>query len=214
MFCFLRFRFSVTIGPMILTYHGKNMIKAQSGDLIVAVNPISKSSKHKSSKFGADVCLVSVNDVDHNGVEEVTFGNKVPFVASGPGEYEVRDIFIKGFLSKAEKEKINTIYTAQFDGINLCFLGGLSGELPEEALESLNDVDILFVPVSGELPADKAYKIAVSLEPKLIIPLGEDDDVKKFIKEAGSSNPEKLDKLTLKRKDLDGKEGDIVLLSC
>lgn len=214
MFCFLRLPFSATIGPMILTYHGKNMIKAQSGDLIVAVNPISKSSKHKSSKFGADVALISVNDADHNGVEEVTFGNKVPFVASGPGEYEVRDIFIKGFLSKAEKEKINTIYTAQFDGINLCFLGGLSSELPEEALESLNDVDILFVPVSDTLPADKAYKIAVSLEPRLIIPLGEDDGVKKFIKESGSANPDKLDKLTLKRKDLDGKEGEIVLLSC
>jgi hypothetical protein len=202
------------IAPMILTYHGKDFIKAQSGDTIMAVNPISKSSKLKTTKFGADVALISTIDADHNGIEEVTFGTKVPFVAVGPGEYETKDIFIKGFLSEGEDKKINTIYTALFDGINLCFLGALaSSDLPEEAVESLIDIDILFVPVSDALPADKAYKLAVSLEPKLIIPLGDEADVKKFVKEAGGSSPEKTEKLTLKKKDLDGKEGDIVILS-
>ncbi len=196
---------------MILTYHGKDFIKAQSGDTIMAINPIGKSSKYKTTKFGADVALVSKNDEDHNGIEEVTFGTKQPFVVLGAGEYEVKGIFIKGFLSDAN-QKINTIYTAQFDGMNLCFLGALTSPLlPEEAVESLVDIDILFVPV-GENPA-AAYKLAVSLEPKLIIPLGEEAEIKKFIKEAGESSPEKTDKLTLKKKDLEGKEGDIVLLS-
>lgn len=199
---------------MILTYHGKDFVKAQSGDTIIAVNPISKSSKHKTTKFGADVALVSVSDADHNGVEEVTFGTKVPFVTTGPGEYEVKDIFIKGFISEGPLKAINTIYLVEFDGINLCFLGSLANsELKEEAVESLTDIDILFVPVSESLTADKAYKLAVSLEPRLIIPLGEDSDVKKFVKEAGESSPERTEKLTLKKKDLDGKEGDIVILS-
>jgi len=198
---------------MILTYHGKDFIKAQAGDTIIAINPIGKSSKHKTSKFGADVALVSVNDADHSGLEEVTFGTKVPFAITGPGEYEVKDIFIKGFLSTGPDGKINTIYTAQFDGMNLCVLGALaSSELSAEATESLTDIDILFVPVSDDLPAEKAYKLAVTLESKLVIPLGEEADVKKFVKEAGESSPEKLEKLTLKKKDLEGKEGDIVLL--
>lgn len=198
---------------MILTYHGRDMVKAQAGDTVMAVNPISKASKHKTAKFGADVALVSVNDADHNGVEEVTFGNKIPFVASGPGEYEVKDIFIKGFLSKADGGSINTIYSVLFDNINLCFLGALvDDELPEEATESLIDIDILFVPIGEGLPAAKAYKLAVSLEPKIIIPLGEDGELKSFLKEAGVSASQSLDKLTLKKKDLDGKEGEIVLL--
>jgi hypothetical protein len=199
---------------MILTYHGADFVKAQSGDTIMAVNPIGKSSKLKSTKFGADIALISRLDADHNGVEEVTFGTKVPFVAQGPGEYEVKDVFIKGFISEGADKGINTIYMADFDGINLCFLGALaSSELPEEAVESLTDIDILFVPVNSTLPADKAYKLAVSLEPKLIIPLGEEAEIKKFVKEAGESSPEKTEKLTLKKKDLEGKEGDIVLLT-
>lgn len=203
---------------MILTYHGGQFIKAQSGDTIIAVNPISKSSKLKSSKFGADIGLISMNTIDMNGVEEISFGEKVPFVAKGPGEYEVKNIFIKGFPSEGlsgKERKENTIYSVMFDGMHLCFLGALnSSELSEEAIEGLTDIDILFVPVGGDtLPPAKAYKLAVSLEPKMIIPLGEDVDVKVFLKEGGVGSPERLDKLTLKRKDLDGKEGEIVLLN-
>jgi hypothetical protein len=203
---------------MILTYHGGQFIKAQSGDTVVAINPISKSSKMKSTKFGADAGLISMNTPECNGVDEISFGDKKPFIATGPGEYEVKDIFIKGFGSEGVNGKdrmINTIYTVSFDGINLCFLGALSNEeLTDEAIESLTDIDILFVPVGGEtLAPAKAYKLAVKLEPKLIIPLGDDADIKAFLKEGAVSAPEKLDKLTLKRKDLDGKEGDIILLN-
>ncbi|MES2059432.1 MAG: MBL fold metallo-hydrolase [Patescibacteria group bacterium] len=197
---------------MILTYHGGDFVKAQSGDTIVAVNPISKSSKLKTTKFGADVALISVSDADHNGVEEVTFGTKVPFVASGPGEYETKDIFIKGFASGGERDANNTIYSVLFDGIHLCFLGALINDDLKDALEDLSDIDILFVPV-GLLGAEMADKIATKLEPKLIVPLGSDADIKAFLKEAGESAPEKLEKLTIKKKDLEGKEGDIVLLS-
>lgn len=197
---------------MILTYHGGDFVRAQSGETIVAVNPISKSSKLKTTKFGADVALISTNDADHNGVEEVTFGNKIPFVASGPGEYEVKDIFIKGLHSKGEKEKVNTIYSVQFDGIHLCFLGALaSDEIPEDALEELAEIDILFTPTNGALSPAKLYKLATALEPKLIIPLGGDADTKAFLKEAGES-AEKMEKLTIKKKELEGKDGDIVLL--
>lgn len=199
---------------MILTYHGGQFIKAQSGDTIIAVNPISKASKLKTSKFGADIALISINDVDYNGVEEVTFGTKIPFVVTGAGEYEVKDIFIKGFDSKGDDKKINTIYSVLFDGMHLCFLGALAtDELNEDAVEALTDIDILFVPVDDTITVSKAYKLSVSLEPKLIIPIGEDVFVKAFLKEAGQTAPEKLDKLTLKKKDLDGKEGDIVLLT-
>ena len=197
---------------MILTYHGGDFVKAQSGDTIVAVNPISKSSKLKTSKFGADVALISTNDADHNGVEEVTFGTKIPFVASGPGEYETKDIFIKGFTSEGERGSINTIYSVLFDGIHLCFLGAIISDDLKDATEELSDIDILFVPISS-LGAEAAEKISTKLEPKLIVPLGSDAEIKAFLKEAGESAPEKMEKLTIKKKDLEGKEGDIVLLS-
>ena len=206
---------------MIITKLGNHFIKLQSGDTVIAVNPVSKDSKEKSSKFGANVALVSLNHPDMNGASDMSFGEKAPFIISGPGEYEVKGIFVKGFAShshyaakKESDEKLNTVYFMNMDNMSICILGAMSDEkLSEEALESVEEVDILFIPVSKDtLPAALAYKIAVSLEPKMIIPLGDPDEVKTFIKEAGADKPEKMEKLTLKKKDLDGKEGEIVLL--
>jgi len=206
---------------MIITKLGNHFVKLQSGDTIIAVNPISKDSKEKASKFGADVALVSLNHPDMNGASDMSFGEKTPFVISGPGEFEVKGVFVKGFGGKSKygakkesEEKMNTIYFVNMDNMSLCFLGATSDEkLSEDALESVEEIDILFIPVSKDtLSAVSAYKLAVSLEPKIIIPLGDPDEIKVFVKEAGSEKPEKLEKLTLKRKDLEGKEGDIVLL--
>ncbi len=203
---------------MIITKSGTHFVKLQAGDTVVAVNPISKNSKEKGAKFGADVALISLNHDDFNGAEEASFGGKNPFVISGPGEYETKGIFVKGYNSKSKydskKELLNTLYFVSMDNLSLCFLGAISDEkLSEEATEAVEDIDILFVPVSDNtLSAAVANKLAVSLEPKIIIPLGDEADVKAFVKEAGSEKPEKMEKLTLKKKDVDGKEGEIVLL--
>ena len=82
--------------------------------MVIAINPLSKESKHKSgSRFGADIAIVSVNHPDFNGTDQLTYGERVPFVVNGPGSYEVKEIFIHGKASKAEidgKKYINTIY--------------------------------------------------------------------------------------------------------
>ncbi|TSC70675.1 MAG: Zn-dependent hydrolase of the metallo-beta-lactamase superfamily, partial [Parcubacteria group bacterium Gr01-1014_46] len=110
---------------MIITYHGADFFKVSFGDTTIAVNPISKDSKLKSTKFGSDITLVSLNSPDHNGVDVTSRGEKESFVIQGPGEYEVSGVFIKGFLSKSVyggSERINTIYTVHLEGMNLCFL--------------------------------------------------------------------------------------------
>lgn len=206
---------------MIITYLGGQFFKVQFGDTTLAFNPVSKDSKLKSSRFGADIALITANHPDFNGVDQVTHGEKEPFVISGPGEYETKGVFIKGFLSegKYDVDLLNTIYAVSLEGMNLCFLGALSSsELKSATIEALDEIDVLFVPIGGEgvLEPAKAYKLAVSLAPKLIIPmhygeLGAKDALKTFLKESGE-NVTPVDKLTLKKKDLDGKEGDVVVL--
>ncbi len=206
---------------MIITYLGGQFFKVQFGDTTLAFNPISKDSKLKPSRFGADIALITTNHPDFNGIDQVAHGDKDPFVISGPGEYETKGVFIKGFLSegKYDVDLLNTIYTVSLEGMNLCFLGALvNPELKSAIIEALDEIDVLFVPVGGEGVIDpaKAYKLAVSLEPKLIIPmhygdLGGKDSLKTFLKEAGESVTP-VDKLTLKKKDLEGKEGDVVVL--
>jgi hypothetical protein len=206
---------------MVITYHGADFFKVTFGNMILAVNPVSKDSKIKSSRFGADIALISVNDAEHNGADAVSRTEKAPFVISGPGEYEVSGIFIKGFLSKTADERINTIYTVMMEGMNLCFLGSFGeGALPDTAKEATEDVDILFVPIGGigAIDAHVAEKISNQFEPKVIIPahfegLGDSGALKTFLKETGTESVKAIDKLTVKKKDIEGKEGEVVILS-
>jgi hypothetical protein len=81
--------------------------------------------------------LITENQSDYNGVDTVTYGDRVPFVIKGPGEYEVSEIMIRGFLSKGTDGKtdiVNTVYYFEFDDIKICFLGALyEGVLSTEA---------------------------------------------------------------------------------
>ncbi|HVS80047.1 MAG TPA: MBL fold metallo-hydrolase [Candidatus Paceibacterota bacterium] len=208
---------------MIITYGGLEAFKLQFGDTVISLNPASKDSKFKTPSYGADIALVSLNHEDMNGLETVSRGDRRPFEISGPGEYEVGGIFIKGMQSKSRyggEEKWNTIYTIGLEGMNLCFLGALGdAESAKEARQNIDDVDILFVPIGGDgvLDPAAAYKFALSLEPRIMIPMhygdvGAKDALKVFLKEGGSEKVETQDKLTVKRKDLDGKQGEIVVL--
>ena len=161
---------------MIITYHGGESFKISQGDLTLAVNP--------QSKVSADITLFTRGRSDTS--------EKSGFVIDGPGEYEIKDIFIKGFL--------NRTFLVNFESIKLCFLG--SGENQEE----VEDVDILFVPTD-------AYKTAVALEPSVLIPMNYDKQtLTQFLKEAGETDVKPLDKFVVKKKDLEGKEGEIVVL--
>ncbi|HEY4522949.1 MAG TPA: MBL fold metallo-hydrolase [Candidatus Paceibacterota bacterium] len=216
---------------MVITHHGGQCFKVTLGDLTLAFDPISKGATLPSVRFGADIALVSRNHPDMNGVEEVTYGDKVPFAITGPGEYERAGVTIRGFLSesrypssaKATEGKpsfLNTAYIVQLEDMTLVHLGALSSaELPPEAREAIDEVDVLFVPVGGGgvLDAAAAHELAVSLEPKIIVPMhwsgmGKEKALETFLKEAGNGS-EKVDKLTLKRRDLAGREGSILVVT-
>jgi hypothetical protein len=207
---------------MVISYMGGECFKITQGTLTLSFNPPSKDSSLKASKFGSDIVLISADHEDFNGVENASFGDREPFVISGPGEYEVKEVAVRGFGSETGyggEKGINTIYSVMLEGMNLCFLGALNtADIPAAAKQELDDIDILFVPIGGEGVLDHAaaYKLAVQLGPKAVIPmhygsLGNKDALKLFLKEAGEST-QPIEKLTVKKKDLDGKEAEIIVL--
>ncbi len=208
---------------MVITYFGKQYCKLTLGDLTIAINPPAKDSKSmpKPPRFGADIVLITTNHPDYNGVETVTLGDKAPFVIDGAGSYEINGIFITGAKSSVTiggKEYINTVYGFELDNIKVVVLGALSdvGTLSPEAKEIAGASDMLFLPIGGGDVFDsaKAYKVATTFSPYVIIPVEADEaTLAKFLKEAGQKNTEMLDKATLKRKDLDGKENYIIPLT-
>ncbi len=209
---------------MIITYHGAEFFKVQFGETILAFNPISKESKLKATRFGADIALISINHKDMNGADQLSFGDRELFIVNGPGEYEIKGVFVKGYPSESAyggKVISNTIYAVSLEGMSLCFLGAIQSgaKISADIQETLEGIDVLFVPIGGEgvLTAGDAYKLAVKLEPKIVIPMhfnlnGDKNSLKTFLKEAGEE-VDSVEKFTFKKKDLEGKEVDVVVIS-
>lgn len=205
---------------MIITYYGKQSFKVSFGETTLSFDPVSKKSKEKEVRFGADITFVSVNHPDFNGSAQNAHGDREPFVVTGPGEYEVKEVFIKGFPSVSNYSGdtyINTLYFIELEGMKICFLGAVNTiDLPDAAKEELDEIDILFVPVGeeGVLSASEAAKLAARIEPRIIIPMPHTPNaLKKFMDEAGGASQKPVDKLTIKKKDVMGKEGEVVVLS-
>src|SRR3989344_683040 len=207
------------IDHMILTFHEGACIRAQAGDTTLVFGPVSKQSKNfKPTNFGADVAFISFNHPDMNGSEEAGRGEKQPLIISGPGEYEVKDVTAAAFPSGSKyggAALTNTVYSVHFDGLSLMYLGALGDlDLPADVLE-MDSPDILIIPVggSGALSPAEAQKLAVKLEAKIVIPvLFDDKSLKQFLKEVGE-DVKPVEKLTVKPRDVVGKESEVVVLS-
>lgn len=199
---------------MIITYYGAGCFKVQSGETVIAFNPPSKESEYKSPRFASDIVLVSANDKDYNGWENLpgkAEGEK-PFVANGCGEYEVSGIYIKGIESNSHS---NTVYGLSLEEISICHLGALGKELDPKIKEDLGEIDILFIPIGGGnlLEPQKAAGVATHLGAKIVIPMNyNESQLKQFMKEFGADGVAPADKLTIKKKDLADKKGEVVVL--
>lgn len=205
---------------MIITHHGGQCFKVSFGDTTLAFDPVSKKSKLSPVKFGSDVAFISMHHPDFNGTDQVAHGNREPFIVEGPGEYEVGDVTARGYGVETmydKKKYINTIYQVVLEGINMVFLGALGDpEIDPKILGELGNIDILFVPIGGGdvLEVPQASKLAVKLEAKVIIPMHYDAvALKAFLKEESSEDVKPVDKFTIKKKDLELLEGQLVVLS-
>jgi len=105
---------------------------------------------------------------------------------------------------------------AKLEEMNMVFLGALSNpEIDPKILSELGNIDILFVPIGGGdvLEVPQASKLAVKLEAKLIIPMHYDDvALNAFLKEEGNDSIKPVDKLTIKRKDVNEMEGEVAVI--
>ncbi len=207
---------------MIIQRAGGFGFKLSSGPVTVAVNPPSqRSKKHKVSKFGADVVIISVPHPDWNGAETATHGEKEPFVIQGPGSYEVGEVTVNGYATPASYDDVisdvgNTMYVIEMDGIRVLALGALStSKLPADVRSELDGIGIVLVPVGGgTLDPKTAHELVTNIEPHAVIPYAVDDDkaIAAFLKAAGETGKSSTDKFTVRPRELAGMDGDVVLL--
>lgn len=97
----------------------------------------------------------------------------------GPGEYEVREVSIKGIravrhIDSESDEPISTIYRIEIGEIRIAVLGNISPKLSEEQLEEIGVVDIVIIPIGGNgytLDATSAATIVRQIDPRVVIPV-------------------------------------------
>ena len=197
--------------------------KDHSADIVI--DPFDEKLGLKLPNLSADIVLVTHEHFDHNNVKDVK-GD--PFVIRGPGEYEVKGVFVQGIPSfhddKEGKEKgQNTIYVIEAEELRFCHLGDLGQkQLTDEQLEKIDRVDVLMIPVGGgpTLSSVEAQKVISEIEPKIVIPMHyalpkmklDLDDVAKFLKAMGKNSVVPQEKLVVKTSTLPKDGMEIVIL--
>jgi len=202
--------------------------KEHSADIVI--DPFDEKSGLKVPSLSADILLITHDHHDHNNEKAVKpTGQGSPFLISGPGEYEVKGVFIQGISAfhddKDGKERgINTIYVFEAEDMKFCHMGDFGQkQLTDEQLEKIEAIDVLMIPVGGTytINSSEAQKIIQQIEPKIVIPMHyalpkldvELEGVDKFLKAMGKDKIAPIDKLTVKSSTLP-KEGamEVVIL--
>ncbi len=167
-----------------------------------------------------------------NDKNKSTSADKI-FSISGPGEYEIEEIFIRGINYFP-----TTVYFLQVENISLLYLGTLSKLPDNEVLKQLNSflsnnqdkqqakskpIDVLLIPIGGKdivLSAEQAKKVINIFEPRLIIPMSyytAPDKIKldlasRFINLMNAKKVTPIDKLVVNQKMLADKNKQIIVL--
>ena len=192
----------------------------------IVIDPFDEETGLKVPNFSADILLVTHDHHDHNNIKAV---KGAPFLIQGPGEYEVKGVFVQGIPSfhdaqEGKERGQNTIYVIEAEDMRICHLGDLGQkQLTDEQLEKIDSVDVLMIPVGGEytISSTEAQRIVSQIEPKIVIPMHYEipklkiklDGVDKFLKTMGKNSITAQDKLTIKASAMPKDGTEIVVLT-
>ena len=208
---------------MDITWHGHACFRLFQRGASVVTDPYENSIGYELPRLRADIVSLSHDHPGHRNAGPVR--NK-KLIITGPGEYEVRDVFITGIATfhdgkKGNARGRNTVYLYDFDGLKICHLGDL-GHVPSQAqVEVLNSVDVLLIPVGGvsTINAAQAAEVVSLMEPSLVIPMHYGmrslafklDPVSKFLKAMGLDKVAPQETLSVTKINLP-EETQVVLL--
>lgn len=174
---------------MQISYLGHSSFRLKTKSAQVITDPFSAEIGFKMPKVEADIVTISHGHFDHNCLDSV---KGEPFVMSGAGEYEIKEVSVLGTtsfhdLKKGEERGENTIYTISAEELTVCHLGDLGHVLTSKKVEEIGEVDVLLIPVGGEftIGPKRAVEVVRQLEPKLVVPMHyktKRHDPKKFAK--------------------------------
>lgn len=217
---------------MNIQYYGHSCFKITTkpagratDDITVFLDPFDKETGLRPPQGHADLVLVSHGHHDHNNFLALKDN---PVIIDTPGEYSIKGINLVGIDSfhdevSGEKRGKNTIFVFESEGIKICHLGDLGCDLTSKQLDEIDGIDVLLIPIGGKYTIDgkKAAEIAKRIEPSVVIPMhykmtGSTIDIadeKQFCDAMGVCKKDGISKLTFKKKDLEEKNMEVILMS-
>jgi L-ascorbate metabolism protein UlaG (beta-lactamase superfamily) len=208
---------------MEIDWFGHACFRLRGREGTVITDPYSKDIGLAFARPRADIVTISH---DHPGHDNASGVKGEPRVLNGPGEYEIRNIFVTGIQTfhdkKGGKERgPNTVYIVEMDGLTVCHLGDIGHVPTQTQAEAFGNIDVLLVPVGGvsTINASDAAEIVSLVEPQIVIPMHYQlpdlafklDPVTKFFKTVSVKPPEPLPSLKVTKDSLP-KETQFVLL--
>jgi len=206
---------------MNISWHGLSCFEISTSQnknhqVNIVIDPFDENLGLRLPKLEADILLIT--DLNQKNNTKAVTGD--PFIINGPGEYEIKDVYIEGAPVLDEKN-LTTIYTIEAEDLRICHLGNFKkSELSPDQVDKLGEIDILMVPIGGSISAKEAIKIMSQIEPHITIPMQYHlpklkvklDGLDKFLKALGIKKIETLPKLSIKKKNILPDEAKIIAL--
>ncbi|MFC2023397.1 MBL fold metallo-hydrolase [Chloroflexota bacterium] len=212
---------------MDITWYGHACFRLSERGVVIVTDPYAESADNKGylrPRVRANVVTISHDHPGHNNRVGFRGG---PRFFDGPGEYEVRGVFVTGVATYHDTRRgavrgRNTVFLFEFPSMTICHLGDLGHVPDQKQIEALSAVDILLVPVGGRntINAAKAAEVISLVEPRLVIPMhyktpketASLQPVDKFLKEMGLAPMPPVPELSTTKSSLP-EETQVVLLT-
>ena len=185
---------------MELEYKGANCVVIKDRDAVLVVDPTPNISAKESNN--PDAVVLATQEKFAKSEREAK-----NFVIDMPGEYEHKNISIRGIPVHVHVDKDGTrgtMYRIEMQDARIAVIGHTDAPLSDDDLEMLGVVDVVIVPVGGggyTLDARDAATIARQISPKIIIPTHfadnsikypvPQDSVEEFVKQMGGAYEKK-----------------------
>jgi L-ascorbate metabolism protein UlaG (beta-lactamase superfamily) len=156
-----------------ITLLGHSCFRLRGRDVTLITDPF--VPPEGSLHISADIVTVSHDQAGHNAISAV---DGTPHVVTGPGEYEIKGVFLTGVGTFHDPDggKVrgrNTVYMIEMDDLRICHLGDLGHVLSADQVEEIGTVHILFVPAGGPhvITSAQAAEVISQLEPQVVVPM-------------------------------------------
>ena len=150
---------------MEISYHGANAVEIATKQATLVVDGAVSAVGLKDVKV-KDAIYLATQEGFAPQVED-------SMQIEGPGEYEVKDVSVKGIPAERmidhDKSQKATIYRIATSQVSIAVLGHVASPLSEQQLEDIGIVDIAIVPIGGNgytFDAHQAVEVVRQIDPR------------------------------------------------